>query len=71
MLRYAEWRAVIAEYIAKRRGLDPTNLLPRVVGQVSLALALSAYEQGLESASGALANVLDGSMAHLSEYLLG
>ena len=53
VLRYADWRAVIAEYVATRRGLDPADLVPRVVGHVSLAL--SAYEQWLESTDAELA----------------
>lgn len=47
-LRYAEWRAVIERYAAGRLGLSPTDLLPRTIGRVSLALALTAYEVWLE-----------------------
>jgi TetR/AcrR family transcriptional regulator, regulator of mycofactocin system len=67
VLRYADWRAVIAEYVATRRGLDPEDLVPRVVGHVSLAL--SAYEQWLESTDAELAGVLNASMALLRDYL--
>lgn len=69
VLRYGEWRAVIAEYVSERRGLTPDDLLPRVVGHVSLALALSAYEQWLESADAGLAALLDGAMGFLRWYL--
>lgn len=47
MLRYRQWREVISDYVARRRGLDPDDLLPQAVGQVSLALALTAYERWL------------------------
>jgi mycofactocin system transcriptional regulator len=68
-LRYAEWRAVIADYVASRRGLDPDDLLPRTVGHVSLALALSAYEQWLESTDAEPAGMLDVSMGLLRDHL--
>lgn len=69
VLRYAEWRAVIAEFVAQRTGLRPHNLLPRTVGQVSLALALTAYEAWLAEESSTLADLLDETMATLVEYL--
>jgi mycofactocin system transcriptional regulator len=47
VLRYREWRQVICDYVARRRGLDPSDLLPQAVGHVSLALALTAYERWL------------------------
>jgi len=69
VLRYAEWRAVIAEYVAGRLGLEPGDLLPRTVGQVSLALALSAYEQWLDSPGASLHELLDAAMGALRRYL--
>ena len=47
MLRYAQWRATIAGYVAARLGLAETDLLPRTIGQVTLAISLSAYEHWL------------------------
>ena len=69
VLRYAEWRAVIAEYVAARLDLEPDDLLPRMVGHVSLALALSAYEQWLETPGASLPELLDSAMAVLVEHL--
>ena len=69
MLRYGEWRAVIAEYVADRRGLTPDSLMPQVVGHVSLSLALSAYEQWLRSPTASLSNLLDEAMAALVDHL--
>src|SRR3954452_19033891 len=69
VLRYGEWRAVIAEYVAERRGLEPDHLMPRMVGHVSLALALSAYEQWLESPDASLRILLDDAMASLRTHL--
>jgi AcrR family transcriptional regulator len=39
--RYANWRQVIAECVVRRLGISPDAMLPRMVGQASLALALS------------------------------
>jgi len=68
-LRYAEWRRVIAEYIAGRLGLDADALLPRTVGHVALALAMSAYEEWLRTDGVPLAALLDDAMAALAGYL--
>jgi len=69
VLRYSEWRMVIADYVAGRLGLEPDDLLPRTVGQVSLALALTAYELWLESPRSSLPELLDAAMAALVRHL--
>jgi TetR/AcrR family transcriptional regulator, regulator of mycofactocin system len=69
VLRYSEWRAVIAEYVAARLGLEPDDLVPRTVGQVSLALALTAYELWLESPGTSLPELLDAAMGALVRHL--
>ncbi|CUR56267.1 Transcriptional regulator, TetR family [metagenome] len=69
VLRYAEWRAVIAAYVARRTGGEPTDLMPQTVGQVSLALALSAYTIWLEDTSSSLLELIDAAMAALRAHL--
>jgi len=73
VLKYAEWRAVIAEYVAGRLDLQPDDLLPRTVGHVSLAIALSAYEQWLaspdRSTAESLAELLNAAMTGLVRHL--
>ena len=69
VLRYGEWRAVIAGYVADRLGLSPDDLMPRTVGHVSLALALSSYEQWLASPGASLRSMLRAAMASLAEHL--
>src|SRR6478609_2431605 len=69
VLRYAEWRGVIAEYVASRLGLLPTDTLPRTVGSVSLALAISAYEGWLADSQSDLAPLLDETLSSLRDYL--
>lgn len=44
-LRYASWRAVIAEYVAERRGESPGDLTPQTIAWACLGLSLAAYEQ--------------------------
>ena len=69
VLRYAEWREVIAEYVAERLGLHASDTLPRTVGSVSLALAISAYEGWLADPGSSLPALLDQTMASLRDYL--
>jgi mycofactocin system transcriptional regulator len=68
-LRYAAWRQVIAEYVARRLDVSPDSSLPRLVGHVSLALAVSAYEQWLEHPERRLTEILGNEMAELRAYL--
>lgn len=69
VLRYAEWRAVIAEYVADRLKTKPDDLVPRTVGQVSLALALTAYEQWLDEPGTTVQQLLDEAMSALVAHL--
>ena len=70
VIRYAEWRAVVSDFVATRRGLEPTDALPEVVGQVSLALALSAYTLWLRSPGPSLHERLDEALAGLQAFLV-
>lgn len=67
--QYAEWRRVISDYVASRLGLATDELVPRVAGHVSLALAISAYEQWLLDDSVELLPLIDRAMAALKDYL--
>lgn len=58
MLMYTGWRDVIAQFVAKRSGADPTTLLPQTVGWTLLGVALAAYEQWLADESSALTALL-------------
>jgi TetR/AcrR family transcriptional regulator, regulator of mycofactocin system len=46
-LRYAEWRAIVSAYVAARKGLAPSDPVPRLFGYALLAAAISAYEHWL------------------------
>ncbi|MCK9904681.1 MULTISPECIES: mycofactocin system transcriptional regulator [Parafrankia] len=67
-LKYRQWREVIASYVAARHAVDPGDLLPRTVGQVTLALALSAYEQWLDHEDGTIGDFLDEALSGLRLY---
>ncbi|AXT84268.1 mycofactocin system transcriptional regulator [Aeromicrobium sp. A1-2] len=67
--QYAEWRRVISDYVAARLDLAPDDMLPRVVGHVSLALAISAYEQWLADETAPLLGLVDRAMGGLRQYL--
>lgn len=72
VLRYSEWRQVIAAEVARRTNSKPTDLMPQVAGHVSLALSLAAYEEWLEHSDGdpdQLLSTIDRAMAALQGYL--
>lgn len=69
VLRYEQWRQVIAEYAARRYGLDAASLLPRTIGHVSLALSLSAYEQWLREPEAELTDLLSRTAPLLRAYV--
>jgi len=58
MTMYAGWRNVIAEFVARRAGLNPDDLRPQTVAWMMLGVALSAYERWLRDESLALPQVL-------------
>jgi mycofactocin system transcriptional regulator len=68
-LRYAAWRSVISEYVAKRLNVKPDALLPRLAGHVSLAIAVSSYEQWLQDPASDLTSILAAGMRELRTYL--
>ncbi|HET9875139.1 MAG TPA: mycofactocin system transcriptional regulator, partial [Mycobacterium sp.] len=41
MTMYAGWRGVIADFVARRVGAKPTDLLPQTIAWVMLSIALS------------------------------
>lgn len=69
VLRYQQWRMVIATFVARRLDTSVEDLLPRTVGYVTLALALSAYEKWLDDAESSLDELLDASLEALKSYL--
>jgi hypothetical protein len=66
-LMYAEWRAVVADFVAARTGED--NLLPRLAGHLMLGAAVSAYEQWLADDRADLAQLLDIAVARAARAI--
>jgi mycofactocin system transcriptional regulator len=64
-LRYAAWRAVVAEHAAGRLGLAAGDLLPQLVAHCCLGAALTAYEQWLAAPARALPELLDEALRAL------
>ena len=58
MTMYAGWRTVVAEYVARRRGEKPDDLVPQTAAWTLLGVALTAYEQWLADESVSLERLL-------------
>jgi mycofactocin system transcriptional regulator len=58
MTMYAGWRTVVAEFVARRLGLKPTDLIPRTTAWSMLGVALSAYETWLADETVSLPSAL-------------
>jgi mycofactocin system transcriptional regulator len=43
MVRYADWRHVVAEFVAQRLGQSPDDLIPLTVGHMALGASMSAF----------------------------
>jgi len=69
MTMYAGWRAVVAEFVARRLGLVARDLVPQTVAWTMLGVALSAYEQWLADESVSLAQALDDAFDTVSAGL--
>lgn len=70
-IKYEAWRSVIARYVAQRLSLDVDSQLPRLIGHVSLALSVAAYEQWLDRPTTSLTDLLDQELAGLRTYVSG
>ncbi|MFC9551204.1 mycofactocin system transcriptional regulator [Rhodococcus sp. NPDC056960] len=69
VVMYEGWRNVIAEYVASRLGVAPTDHVPRTVGYLLLGVAMSAYEQWLDDDSLELNELLASGMQSLYDGL--
>jgi mycofactocin system transcriptional regulator len=69
VLRYTDWRRVIAEFVGARLGQAPDSWIPLTAGHVSLALALTAYERWLADPNADIVDAVELSMRSLRTYL--
>lgn len=68
-LRYAGWRQVVAEFVARRLGVDENSLRPQVVAWTLLAVSLAAYEQWLRREDAALGDLIRDSYSEVRDVL--
>jgi mycofactocin system transcriptional regulator len=69
-LMYAEWRQVVADFVAGRTGEHSTALLPRLAGHLMLGAAVAAYEQWLADTDADLAQLLGTTVARAVQALI-
>lgn len=48
MLRYASWRAVVAEFVAERLGEPPDALLPQTIAHTAVGTSMAAFIRWVE-----------------------
>lgn len=71
-LRYAEWRAIVAEFVAQRLGVTADALVPQTIAYTCLGAALAAYEHWIQHPESDLCETIDTAMRHLANgFALG
>ena len=68
---YARWRAVIAEFVAKRTGARTEDMIPQLIAYAALGAAVAAYEQWLRDEGEELEPLLDVAMGELQRGFRG
>lgn len=66
-LRYAAWRLVIAQYVARRDGVSVDSLGPQAIGWACLGASLSAYDQWLKNEDANLLALLKSAFTVLAD----
>src|SRR3546814_20096917 len=65
-LRYAAWRAVVAEYAARRTGPGPAAALPQLVAPLPPGAAAASYEPCLADTASDLSPLMPSHFPELS-----
>ncbi|MET8209914.1 mycofactocin system transcriptional regulator [Streptomyces sp. NPDC005373] len=66
-LRYASWRGIVTEFVARHLGQPESDVVPRLIGHSVLAAAVAAYEHWLAREDVELSAVLDMAIRRLDE----
>jgi mycofactocin system transcriptional regulator len=66
MIKYAQWRQAVAEFVALRTDTDPAGLGPQSVGWAALGVSIAAYEQWLADPTADLHALLDAAYRGLA-----
>jgi mycofactocin system transcriptional regulator len=65
-LRYAEWRAVVAEWAAAQLDLAPDDILPQALGGAALGTAMATFGRWVEHPDEDLYELLDTAFCALA-----
>jgi mycofactocin system transcriptional regulator len=65
-LRYAEWRAVVAEWVATRCGLAAGDLLPQTIAGAALGVAMATFGRWVDHPDEDLGELLDSAFRGLA-----
>ena len=57
-LRFAAWRAAVADFAAERLGQAPDDLLPQTIAYTYLAVSIAAYERWLRTEGTSVTDLL-------------
>jgi TetR/AcrR family transcriptional regulator, regulator of mycofactocin system len=68
-LRYASWRQVVAEHVARRLELPEHDLIPQTMAWTCLGVCLAAYEQWLDDGETPLLDILDEAFRLIDERI--
>jgi TetR/AcrR family transcriptional regulator, regulator of mycofactocin system len=68
-LRYASWRQVVAEHVARRLELPEHDLIPQTMAWTCLGVCLAAYEQWLDDADSRLPDLLEEAFRLIDERI--
>jgi mycofactocin system transcriptional regulator len=60
MLRHAEWCEAIADFVAARRGIAPTDLVPATLAQAALGISTATYRVWIRDGGDLLALLDEG-----------
>lgn len=70
-IRFAAWRAVVAEFTAERTGRRCDDLAPQAIAHAVLGVSLAAYEHWLDEPAADLGALLDDAMRQLGAAFTG
>ena len=70
-LRYADWRAVVAEFAAERLGQAPDDLMPQAIAYAALGTALAAFRRWVQCEGTDVAEHLDLALGQLAAGFAG
>jgi TetR/AcrR family transcriptional regulator, regulator of mycofactocin system len=67
-LRYAEWRTVVAEWVATRLGVDPGDLVPQTIAHAALGTAMASFGRWVDHPGEDLYELLDSAFRSLADF---